>query len=273
MNNCNIVRDLLPLYREGLLSEDSISFVENHLIECDDCKKLLNDDFEILKTQESSLEFLKEEIKKEKKKYGLSILFSCISLFIILLFYLTKPIHFEDDGNLFKVNNIGEKVVLTFSEKVLNVEVEEDDENIFVSANTTVLDKIFKKSNRITVELNGNKEIYYSNHKKNATKINFFSNGGAVELPRLVLRNFLSFLCIFSGTLGIYLFSFSKKLDKKWKFRIFTIPISFILAYITITGLDGATYYLKRDFLYIILLGFCYYITLNSIYNIKNSKI
>lgn len=38
LNNCNIVKDLLPLYLEELCSEDSKSYVEAHLAQCEDCQ-------------------------------------------------------------------------------------------------------------------------------------------------------------------------------------------------------------------------------------------
>lgn len=273
MNNCNIVKDLLPLYRENMLSEDSVCFVESHLKECEECKKILKDDFEIEKNEEISLDFLKREIKKEKKKYSKSIIFSCISLFVILLFYLTKPIHFEDDGKLFNINSKGENIFLTFSEQVTNVDIDENKESIFINANTTLLDKLLNKSNEITVKLDANKEIYYSNYTKIATKITSFSNSGAVELPRLVLRKFLSFISIFTSTLGLYLFCFNKSLTLKRKFQIFSIPFSCVLAYISITGIDGATYYLEKEIFYITLLSISYFVLLNSIFNIKTNRL
>lgn len=41
--NCNIVKDLIPLYIDGCCSEESEKVVEDHIRECDDCKKLLED--------------------------------------------------------------------------------------------------------------------------------------------------------------------------------------------------------------------------------------
>lgn len=37
-NNCNIVKDLLPLYLEELCSEDSKNYVEEHLAQCEVCR-------------------------------------------------------------------------------------------------------------------------------------------------------------------------------------------------------------------------------------------
>lgn len=39
-NECSIVRDLLPLYAEGMLSEDSATFVKEHLDTCKECRAL-----------------------------------------------------------------------------------------------------------------------------------------------------------------------------------------------------------------------------------------
>ena len=41
--NCNIVKDLIPLYIDGCCSEESKEVVEKHISDCDDCKRLLED--------------------------------------------------------------------------------------------------------------------------------------------------------------------------------------------------------------------------------------
>ena len=38
MTNCNIVRDLLPLYLDGETSEETAKMVEEHIAECDECR-------------------------------------------------------------------------------------------------------------------------------------------------------------------------------------------------------------------------------------------
>ena len=41
--NCDIVKDLIPLYIDGCCSEESSKIVEKHIRDCGDCKKLLDD--------------------------------------------------------------------------------------------------------------------------------------------------------------------------------------------------------------------------------------
>ena len=39
-NECNIIRELLPLYWEGMVSEDTEAYVKEHLEGCAECAKL-----------------------------------------------------------------------------------------------------------------------------------------------------------------------------------------------------------------------------------------
>ena len=41
MKHCDLVKDLLPLYAENLLSEESRSVVADHLASCPDCRALM----------------------------------------------------------------------------------------------------------------------------------------------------------------------------------------------------------------------------------------
>ena len=38
INECNIVRDLLPIYADKAATEDSEKFVSRHIATCEDCK-------------------------------------------------------------------------------------------------------------------------------------------------------------------------------------------------------------------------------------------
>ena len=53
MNRCNIVGDLLPLYVDGLTSEDSGQFIEEHVAGCPACRALLEQMRAPLETEQS----------------------------------------------------------------------------------------------------------------------------------------------------------------------------------------------------------------------------
>ncbi|MDK2808474.1 MAG: hypothetical protein PWP24_1209 [Clostridiales bacterium] len=67
--NCDIIKDLLPLYQDEACSEASKSMVAEHLEECDACKQiavqLKNTNYETL-FQEESQQIIREHAKKEQ---------------------------------------------------------------------------------------------------------------------------------------------------------------------------------------------------------------
>ena len=42
-NECNIIKDILPLYVEDMVSADTSAFVEEHLEKCAECRAELED--------------------------------------------------------------------------------------------------------------------------------------------------------------------------------------------------------------------------------------
>lgn len=82
--NCNIIRDLLPSYVDGICSADSNEAVERHLTSCADCKKLLGAlrEAEVLEQRRETeqISYMKK-IKKytnKKEAIGFGILLASI---------------------------------------------------------------------------------------------------------------------------------------------------------------------------------------------------
>lgn len=68
--NCELIQDLLPLYRDGICNPFTRTVVEDHLRECKDCslimEQLKNDDLERKLVREKN-NILKAHFKKERK--------------------------------------------------------------------------------------------------------------------------------------------------------------------------------------------------------------
>lgn len=113
--SCDIIRDLLPLYAEDMLSNDSRKLVETHLEGCDPCKKEL----ELLKQAQKlpvdvdthGLERVSKQIRKRKILTVLCVITTIISLiwsgmvFAISPIYLTaeqavESVELREDGAL-----------------------------------------------------------------------------------------------------------------------------------------------------------------------------
>ncbi|MCI6277207.1 MAG: zf-HC2 domain-containing protein [Clostridium sp.] len=86
MSNCNVIKDLIPLKIEGLLSNDSDNLVEEHLKECEDCRKYyasVKHDYEMVdrkEEQEEGMEELVRKISKYQKNIKLGVI--CIALLL-----------------------------------------------------------------------------------------------------------------------------------------------------------------------------------------------
>ena len=86
--NCNIIRDLLPLYIDGVCSEESKQLVEEHLKECAKCQEYLKEiKFDIKESKESEINVF----KKFAKMVNFKIIRNVI-IVICVIFAVTFPI-------------------------------------------------------------------------------------------------------------------------------------------------------------------------------------
>ena len=89
MNECNIVKDLMPLYTEQLLSEDSMEYIHRHIAWCESCREALR-----LSGQElpeiatdayiSEKKAIKKALRRDRLRTALQTIL-CFSLFVIMV--------------------------------------------------------------------------------------------------------------------------------------------------------------------------------------------
>ena len=131
-NECDIVGDLLFSYNDDILSNTSKELVEEHLKNCEKCKKMLeeirqeNDE----KNQVKEIDFFKS-IKKNINKKNIIILVVFIILILVVLFNIqvynnynevasTMEVYLKDDITDQQIENIKNKII----EKSDNIELE-----------------------------------------------------------------------------------------------------------------------------------------------------
>ena len=70
MTNCDMIRDLMPLYADGQASAASRSCIEEHTAHCPACKKLLNEMCAPLELEpeDRTEEILERLYKKQRRK-------------------------------------------------------------------------------------------------------------------------------------------------------------------------------------------------------------
>lgn len=89
-NECNIVKDMLPLYLEEMASDDTVSFIQEHLASCEQCRT----EFEKMKNFEENRIFKDIDVPyddvdvKPFKKIKLKII-KIIAIAVVLSVFLT----------------------------------------------------------------------------------------------------------------------------------------------------------------------------------------
>lgn len=112
---CSIAKDLLPLYIEGILSEETAQVVEMHLQTCESCKK----DFEIMrqdfvfpsapKIQEENEKILKELKRQLKIK---RILTGVVAVFVTIAVIISGYMVYTNVGEVYDFFTEDNMVVL-----------------------------------------------------------------------------------------------------------------------------------------------------------------
>ena len=169
--SCDIIRDLLPLYAEDLVSEDSRRLVAEHLYSCDACSVAL---VELKKNAPIPVEVSAEALGKVKKdirrRRVLSVMAAVLTLLTLVSFVitwlfapfqLTKELALDD----FYIREDG-AVVLDYSPYVMGRSLSGWNENWFIHQYSTRYD-IWKGDNRKSIgELFGSDGIITEEEKR-----------------------------------------------------------------------------------------------------------
>lgn len=303
-NECSIVRDLLPLYAENLVSDDTAAFVCEHLKSCDDCGK----EYERIKepkpiqngNEAAPLQSLSRKLKMKRiQTIALTAVF-LIALFVSAFAVLGAPIYQPYSEGIVTFDKCGDKgLTLTFDKNVTDcrydIHDDPDDSSVVVcdiEAWTTLWDKWFSKSNgKETVSTTVASEnrpmslfyvpndagenvciAKYDPYAENQIEIDGETKG-VTTLPRLALGYYL---ILASAVLGItaivWFFTRKRRNVRLWVERIGLYPVAYIISHLIISGINWETYSISRDFSLIIFLSIILYSGLLLAHNIRHLK-
>lgn len=112
--SCNVIRDLLPLYAEDMVSEDSKRIVDRHLEGCPDCRNSLTgmcDPVEIPKENGESLRNAVEGIVKTAIVSGMTAIMVIVTLIGVVFGVMVHPYPGSMDEVLLSVSEQDGQVV------------------------------------------------------------------------------------------------------------------------------------------------------------------
>ena len=134
--SCNAVRDLLPLYIDGVVSEETKSEVEKHLSECSECQNeyvllkkevVLPSNPDLRSESANALKTMKHKLTKKK------IVISVVSVFVTLVLVATLFVGFNYSVIFQRGNPIPYLAAASqISDKNPVVAVEDDSSNSYI---------------------------------------------------------------------------------------------------------------------------------------------
>ena len=285
--DCSIVQDLLPLYAEDMLREETKEFVNRHLSQCAACRAELDALRADVKPQPVSAQPLRE-LKKRLRRKKLTAVLLAVTLALTLattgFAYLTAPqylpynaadwsVH-EPDASLDAVLNGEEHICIEPLTPVSGTEVEsvidpDSGETVYIiSAWRTLLDKWLGKLD--TVNGNGDKLIlldttncrvvYYAQNNGQENMVLYGErSGGVISLPRLALGYYVLLSLALLITLGIAFLICRKKKAGKALGYLALAPASYLAGHLLVKGLTTTSYQMQRDFSLIVFAAVLIY--------------
>ena len=293
-NECNIVRDILPLYLEDMVSEDTANFIKEHLKDCPECRAELKNLQEPVEIQfkpdinAAPLKRLKKTLLMKKIQNILCTEAILLALMLSVISLLTAPEYFEYTPDLVTVaeTEVGE-VTLSFSNKVTNYmiqQIDDPDERNTVyhlEAWTSAWDKMFNNPGALdgTFSREGGKPLLiyftqYINESSSNDSLCLYGevdpdNGGWVALPGLSLGYWLIINIVLFIILGAVWFGVRKKEHfRRWTEYLLLIPIAYGLGHLCVLGFQVVSYSEWRDFQLILAISSLLYCALLLALNI-----
>lgn len=133
-NECSIIRDILPLYVENMVSEDTSEFVKEHLESCPACRAELEKLREPVEVQTepqpdmdaAPLKRLKKALLMKKVQTILCTAAVLLALMLSVISFLTAPEYFAYSPELVTVTEEANgAVALSFSNEVTNYKLQQ----------------------------------------------------------------------------------------------------------------------------------------------------
>lgn len=280
MNEHKLASDLLPLYVEDLLSEESRIFVERHLEDCPACRQALADLSSPIpgkkpeQNDEASLasmplQAVKRRLVTDKRKYWLGLLGFVFLLITLASFYLSAPSYLPyHNRNQVDVVDIDGGKVLIFDEEVTHFSLsydhdpETNDPTAFISPYRTNLDNLLNRKGNLSLRLEEGTTPYWDSVDGTEVANLLIPTKGTqlFVLHRLALSTYV----YLAGIIFVILLGLVFIVRPKLRLSLYLLaaPISYLLGTLIIKQFDWRSPHLVRDFAYILLSGLACYLIL-----------
>lgn len=287
-NECSIVCDLLPLYAEDMVSEDTAEFVKEHLGNCPTCRaelEKLRKPVQPVAAQHvpdidaEPLKRLKKALLMEKVQAILCTAAVLLALMLSGLSFLTAPEYFAYSQELVTVTEgANGEATISFSSEITNYKLQRiadpaDKQTVYhLEVWTCAWDRMFSKpgAQDVTVKPENGHEllIYFTqfiNHSSSNSAVCIYGeiepdSGGWMALPGLSMGYWLAINIVLLVILGVIWLNLRKKeKPRRLVERLILIPIAYMLGHLCVLGFHTLSYSEWRDAQMILAIGILFY--------------
>lgn len=280
-NECSIIQDILPLYVEEMASDDTVSFVREHLKDCPRCRAELEKLQKPVEVQlkpdinAAPLKRLKKALLMKKLQTILCTVAILLALMLAVISLLTAPEYFEYTPDLVTASETGAgEVTLSFSGKVTGYNLQQIDDPdgrntvYHLEAWTSAWDRMFKKNGAwaVTVSPENDKPLLiYFTQIADGSSVNLYGeaasdNSGWVALPGLTLGYWLlGNIMLFIIVAVIWFCVRKKERIRRRAEYLMLIPVAYGLGHLCVLGFRTVSYSEWRDFQLILAIGILLY--------------
>lgn len=287
-NECSIVCDLLPLYAEDMVSEDTAEFVKEHLGNCPTCRaelEKLRKPVQPVAAQHvpdidaEPLKRLKKALLMEKVQAILCTAAVLLALMLSGLSFLTAPEYFAYSQELVTVTEgANGEATISFSSEITNYKLQRiadpaDKQTVYhLEVWTCAWDRMFSKpgAQDVTVKPeNGHELLIYFTQFINQISSNSAvciygeiepDSGGWMALPGLSMGYWLAINIVLLVILGVIWLNLRKKeKPRRLVERLILIPIAYMLGHLCVLGFHTLSYSEWRDAQMILAIGILFY--------------
>ena len=287
-NECSIVCDLLPLYAEDMVSEDTAEFVKEHLGNCPTCRaelEKLRKPVQPVAAQHvpdidaEPLKRLKKALLMEKVQAILCTAAVLLALMLSGLSFLTAPEYFAYSQELVTVTEgANGEATISFSSEITNYKLQRiadpaDKQTVYhLEVWTCAWDRMFSKpgAQDVTVKPeNGHELLIYFTQFINQSSSNSAvciygeiepDSGGWMALPGLSMGYWLAINIVLLVILGVIWLNLRKKeKPRRLVERLILIPIAYMLGHLCVLGFHTLSSSEWRDAQMILAIGILFY--------------
>ena len=292
---CSIVRDLLPLYVEDMVSPETAEFVRGHLAACETCQaevqRLRQPPDVTPPAQEARPEAPLRLLQRKLllKRIQTALLAGGFVLVILLSAFaiLSAPRYSPYTAQLLEVTEQADgSLTITFDQAVTQCQVESlgtqepdnQSESYSVQAWTSPWDQWFSHSGVRTLTISTHTDrpvlVYYAQNNGQGDVLVYgeHPDGGMETLPRLVLGYYLVLAAgVFVVLLVVWCAAKKTPKVRTWAGRALLLPPAYGVGHLIVLGFTTVSYCATRDFILIVAIGalvYCLVLLAASLYRL-----